>query len=1071
MAYGFEDFCIQSSAIGTVNKAARDLLSELDGSKWAKHTSSYNDFEEAGDLSALDPALPVLFICRGFAGLVVKKALVLARSHSSPHSISQRVAGIIFLGTPHNDDVQIWADRMEAAIDFRHKNGRSQRATQILENLEAFVDLTKDFQQLSSQYMLIYFCNEDWIECSGATALHSNCLWSIVSQSHLRRTREHHFILTRGMTAVLSMAHVERATVGMRNVAASRKSFHTCLESERTRKSFYTGERLPSTCDWVFARNDYLEWTVADGPACMWISGVSGTGKTILSSAIVDDLFARRQQRDVIAYCFLEEGFGRDDFARHILDILFRQLLDHQAVPDSVIYSLLPEVETAGSPVPRVAFQYFLRSLLEIADYQTRIVLVIDGLDKDEWIKGVVIDEVSHVNSSRHRSNLMRCLISSRECHGYSTYGSHIRNISLNNEPDVQRDVLRFAESRLASVYPTSANAKSILTWFAKRLCSQAQGVFLWVALVIDSFHGTESLAELEKEVQSLPVTIDGLYQRLLHNIPTQEIEIVQRVFAWLTAANRPLELLELLDALTIETDAQRPPASGTLTNRILNTQCLEDEFRLICSPLIITARDNIVRFRHPSVRRHLLSGGDTGIWGISMVEAHTLLAQTCLMLVNPEEGAGSFVGALRRRPLRSREAGYASKLKSYAYTNWSFHYGVAESHSKRLVSMLHGSLSLKLHRECEDFSLHKMGRPYQIETTTLRVASYHGFTSLIRVSLEMGVSPNCEHCDLCETPLVLAAAGGHSNAVALLLQRGASTTGSIPGHGETALHLAAAYGFEETARVLLKDNAKADSDAGFLGRTPLHAAASAGKLDIIKMLMDRNVDLNIRMPISGETPLHLAASRGHLHTVKWLVEGLGTSAGEIESYDSVVQQRYYQAWTENLLIDPASTQRFKWESEAKRFAQQNLRELHSLRGRYADINTRTEEGRTALHLAASNGHVSTLQFLLQKGANFNLVDNNRYTALRLAAENGHLNAVKLLLAMGADLNEEFHQLGATLKSITKNGHDTVANLLAWHFFGLEVMGKPCEWPVLALATQSKQNVVGDAVRELELHL
>lgn len=236
MAYGFEDFCIQSSAIGTVNKAARDLLSELDGSKWAKHTSSYNDFEEAGDLSALDPALPVLFICRGFAGLVVKKALVLARSHSSPHSISQRVAGIvsrplesrdtqhhqlirmqIFLGTPHNDDVQIWADRMEAAIDFRHKNGRSQRATQILENLEAFVDLTKDFQQLSSQYMLIYFCNEDWIECSGATALHSNCLWSIVSQSHLRRTREHHFILTRGMTAVLSMAHVERATVGMRN--------------------------------------------------------------------------------------------------------------------------------------------------------------------------------------------------------------------------------------------------------------------------------------------------------------------------------------------------------------------------------------------------------------------------------------------------------------------------------------------------------------------------------------------------------------------------------------------------------------------------------------------------------------------------------------------------------------------------------------------------------------------------------------------------------------------------------------------------------------------------------------
>lgn len=76
MAYGFEDLCIQSSAIGAVNKAAKNLLSKLDGSQWAKRTSSSNDLTETGDVSALDPGLPVLFICRGFAGLVVKKAYI-----------------------------------------------------------------------------------------------------------------------------------------------------------------------------------------------------------------------------------------------------------------------------------------------------------------------------------------------------------------------------------------------------------------------------------------------------------------------------------------------------------------------------------------------------------------------------------------------------------------------------------------------------------------------------------------------------------------------------------------------------------------------------------------------------------------------------------------------------------------------------------------------------------------------------------------------------------------------------------------------------------------------------------
>ena len=77
MAYEFEDQEIQSCAIGTVNKIARHLLSELDGSKWAKCTSSRNDLTETGDVGVLDPMLPVLFICRGFAGLVVKKVCML----------------------------------------------------------------------------------------------------------------------------------------------------------------------------------------------------------------------------------------------------------------------------------------------------------------------------------------------------------------------------------------------------------------------------------------------------------------------------------------------------------------------------------------------------------------------------------------------------------------------------------------------------------------------------------------------------------------------------------------------------------------------------------------------------------------------------------------------------------------------------------------------------------------------------------------------------------------------------------------------------------------------------------
>lgn len=831
------------------------------------------------------------------------------------------------------------------------------------------------------------------------------------------------------------------------SIAASRKTYHQCLESERATKRLCAGSRLPSTCNWIFDYNEYRDWSGADGPVCLWVSGVAGTGKSTLFSAIVDDLLARQQQSDVIAYCFLEEGVGRDDFAKQILQVLFRQIEENDAVSDYLLYSLLPEIEDIDSLMSREAFQRFLRILLGNIDCQTRIVLVLDGVDKPAWITCVVIDEVVRINRSRHRSNLMRCLVSSRESCDCNIHQSQRKNINLDNHLGVQRDVLLFAESRLAEIYPTIAKTKSYLTSIAKKICLHGQGNFLWVAIIVERLRCTFSMAEVEEEVQSLPQTIDGLYQLVLQNIPYQERNFVRKAFVWLIAAKRPLGLSELEEALAVEHDPHKPPGVGALTGR-----------NWACGSLIITAEDNTVRFRHSSVRRYLLSAADgTDIWGISMPEAHTFLARTCLMLMTPEKDKDS------PSLLRPQEVDCKSSVKTYASTNWSFHYGLAESHSKNLVGALHRSLTITLHNDCEEISLPGAARLYQIEITILRIAAHYGFASLAQLSLEMGVNHDGS-CVSCETPLALAAAAGHSKVVALLIHRGASTAASNSIRGETALHLAAANGSQETVKLLLKGDAKADSSAGYLSRTPLHAAACSGNLDITKMLMEFNLDLNMMIPRSGETPLHLAASRGHLQTVKRLVEGLGASDEEMQFYESMVRQQYYQAWTEDLLAESPPTRRLPNGMEAECFAREGMSELESLCGRYADINMRTREGRTALHLAVSNGHVPTARFLLQTGADANLVDNNGYTALRLAAENGHLKAVKLLLMAGADLDAD--QLGTTLKSITNNGHDKVANLLAWHSFSVELTGKPCQWPVLALATKSKHNTVRDAIRK-----
>lgn len=60
--------------------------------------------------------------------------------------------------------------------------------------------------------------------------------------------------------------------------------------------------------------------------------------------------------------------------------------------------------------------------------------------------------------------------------------------------------------------------------------------------------------------------------------------------------------------------------------------------------------------------------------------------------------------------------------------------------------------------------------------------------------------------------------------------------------------------------------------------------------------------------------------------------------------------------------------------------------------------------GATALHLAAENGRVDVMKFLLEKGADINYKNKRGHTALTLVSPRGFADAVELLVSHGADV-------------------------------------------------------------------
>src|SRR5438045_7621481 len=99
-----------------------------------------------------------------------------------------------------------------------------------------------------------------------------------------------------------------------------------------------------------------------------------------------------------------------------------------------------------------------------------------------------------------------------------------------------------------------------------------------------------------------------------------------------------------------------------------------------------------------------------------------------------------------------------------------------------------------------------------------------------------------------------------------------------------------------------------------------------------------------------------------------------------------------------------------------------------------ADLNVRdVDDGRTALHRAASCRHEAVVKLLLEAKADANLQDaDDGRTALHMAAEYGYVAVVELLLETGADGNVQARDGRNALQIAARKGDSEVAWLLQW---------------------------------------
>lgn len=257
--------------------------------------------------------------------------------------------------------------------------------------------------------------------------------------------------------------------------------------------------------------------------------------------------------------------------------------------------------------------------------------------------------------------------------------------------------------------------------------------------------------------------------------------------------------------------------------------------------------------------------------------------------------------------------------------------------------------------------------------------ASRLGFSSGVRVLLVFGADPNTSD-EFGHTPLYEAALTNRLGIAKLLIDKGAKA--NLADEGHSPLHAAALLNNIEMAEFLIQSGA--DINAQSLLGSPLEQASRGGHIKMIELLLENGADVNGRGTRTKMSPLSAAASSGHSEALLFLLKSgadindpLSVGLASYGGHKKVVQMLIEKGCPiTRALLHVAFDDRVE------------IAELLIEKG--ADVNEKSERGRTPLHRAAFYGAEGVIGVLIANGADVSIEDNDGLKPFELAMDVGH---------------------------------------------------------------------------------
>jgi len=708
------------------------------------------------------------------------------------------------------------------------------------------------------------------------------------------------------------------------------------------------------TAKWFIQGSVFRKWR--ENSPLLWIQGNPGAGKSVLCSAIIEDIENTREAASpLIAYYYFDFKDASKRDVRGLLASLLFQLGDYTDRYWDVLHRLYTACREGTQQPSEAALAKCLKTMLELSD-RVPIFIILDALDECPSHTGTpsarekVLDFVEDLVRSKH-ANLSMCITSRPEQDIQAVLNPLISassRISLHEESGQREDINNYIRSFVYSDRVMRRWREEDKELVIRTLSEKANGMFRWVYCQLDTLRRCMP-SSLHKALNKLPTTLDDTYEQTLEGIPKEQWQHAHRFFQCLVAAVRPLRVEELAEIFAVEFDLDAVP------NLVEDwrPENPEEAVMSTCSTLITVVEDGGSRyfqFSHFSVKEFLTSDrlrtsdvGSIRQYYISLDSAHITLVRACIAVL-----------------LRLDEKMDKKRLATFPLAFYAAHHWVEHAKFGDAMSQIQSALE----------RLFDPRKPY--------LASWAWIHDVDRSWVQPSIHALAEHpSPLGPTALYYAVLCGFGGLAKHLVAHAEDANARCGYHG-TALHAALCTGDLEVAHVLLDHGANAnlkDQD----GRVPLVKAYDRRNLEAMRLLLKHGANGNVRYD-SFELLSHHASYRGRDEVIQLLLE---------HNFDS--NARDSKTWTP-----------LHWASTGG-----HAKVVQLLLDYGADVDAQLMNRNTPLHQASRNGRLEVVRTLLVYGADMHIRGEFDWTPFQMATFMGHGEVAQLLLECGAG-EEEF---------------------------------------------------------------